>query len=517
MTLVASPPASPRSPQPTLSTASSPEAHSRSGAYVALSVANSVARSTSDYDYADSTAFAVRPIIAPEAFYFPNDDEHALTLSGQDGSFSQSDGGLDLAVEEEKARMAQLLDEMTASVSYVAQRDLFHTLQRSGQEGDELSAEELSDLARVGHVELTDEELAEVMQQMDVNENGRVSLNEFRDWWTGDSEIATRLRSALENSKLGNTEYLSQADSSLHWTSDRYSSAVGPGSAVPLPKSAQFVSAQAPRSWSETITTATATETAADVSQLSTGNEQTSYGSGSPSLMESSSPEHRLVGFDSAATLAEEQPSVQLPVGQRRMSPNAEWAHGPPAPPLAAATVGLSTVAPRQVFSPRAAVSSATEARQMESARLASLGLSSFTPLALSPVASSMAGAGVSRAAQMRSDSLASDDSLGGPLFSSRAATMAPPHSPTFEQSRIEATASGRSRKLSEVLATLSSTVERERETIRQRTASSGVSARPSLAATSSDWRAKHGERMQEFAIGASARDGTLHHRSQAH
>jgi hypothetical protein len=479
----------------------------------------------------------VRPTIAPEAFYFPSEDRPSNTLSEEEGGFSPRDGGLDLGVDEEKAKMAQLLDEMTASVSHVAQRDLFHTLQRGdhgGPEGDELSVEELSDLARVGHVELTDDELAEIMEQMDVNENRRVSLSEFRAWWTGNSEIATRLRTALENSKLGDTEYLSQVDSSLQWTSDRYLSAVGTGSAVPLPKSAQFVSAQPPRSLSVTATTHAAasmkTEDASDLPHLSTANELVSHDSGSPGLMDpgadtqpsstdsgadASSPDHRSVCKSPPTTMVaehtQEQPSAQhLAVGERQMAPSAEWAHGPPAPPLVGATVGLSTVAPRQVFSPAVQVQAATEARQMESARLASLGLSSFTSLALSPVVDSAAG-GATRSTQLRSDSAASDDSLGGTLFANRAA---PPRSPTFEP-QIDASASGRSRKLSDVLATLSSTVERERETIRQRTAS-GASARPSLATTSADWRAKHGERMRELSLSSVARDGTLHHRSSS-
>ena len=208
--MTASPPASPRSPRPTFSVASGTEAKNSSGTSGILTMTTSVADWSGCYE--GSSAFSVRPAIAPEAFYFPSEDLPAHTLSEEDGGFSPRDGGLDLGFEEEKAKMAQLLDEMTASVSHVAQRDLFHTLQRgdhSGPEGDELSLEELSDLTRVGHVELTDDELAEIMEQMDVNENGRVSLNEFRAWWTGDSEIATRFRSALENSKLGDTEYLS--------------------------------------------------------------------------------------------------------------------------------------------------------------------------------------------------------------------------------------------------------------------------------------------------------------------
>ena len=144
----------------------------------------------------------MRPTIAPSAFYdtfgFSDSPElgsppparspiAAADLVGSptaDGEWVhlQEDGApADGAAEAEKEKMATLLQEMAVSVSHVAQRDLFHTLQRDGgHESGDLSAEELSDLARVGHVTLTDEELAEVLSQMDVNENGRVSIDEFR-------------------------------------------------------------------------------------------------------------------------------------------------------------------------------------------------------------------------------------------------------------------------------------------------------------------------------------------------
>lgn len=476
------------------------------------SVAGSSPRNHGNYG---SSVFGVRPTISPEAFYLPDDDGLGHTVRREEnGELLQRDGSPDPEVEVEKAKMAKLLDEMAASVSHVAQRDLFHTLQRADPgdyESDELSAEELSDLARVGHVELTDEELAEVMTQMDVDENRRVSLSEFRAWWSGDSEIARRLRSALDNSKLGGTEYLSQVDSSLHWTSDRYSSGGSPGSAVPLPKSAQFVSVRTPRSSSETTATSTVVNMVAnessDVSQASTAEEIGSRDSsgllepaavvqefGTELGVEASSPKHRSVS--TVAGGLQEQPSLQqLPAGKEKMVSNTEWAHGPPAPPLAGATVGLSTVAPRQA-TPSAAVATT------------SLGLSSFTALALSPVAHSVAGDEATQPTQ-RSDSAASDDSLGGPLFSSRSAAMAPPRSPnTTEPLQLEASASRGPRKLSEVLATLSSSVERERESIRHRTASN-TSTRPTLT-SSADWRAKHSERMEEFRLGSVARDGTL-------
>jgi hypothetical protein len=522
---------------------------------------------SSPTDHSGDNLFAARPTIAPEAFYGPNE---VVPSSPQSRSASQSpraeasprdmlSGELapdiymhlqengdpaDAVVEAEKAKMAKLLEEMAESVSHVAQRDLFHTLQRGdrdGQESDELSVEELGNIARVGHVQLTDAELAEVMNQMDVNENGRVSLTEFRSWWSGGSEIATRLKSALENSKLGGTEYLSQVDSSLHWTKDRYSSAIGPGSAVPLPKSAQFASAIAPRSSSETITTALHSDlsptSAAGESGVEAADE--SFGSGgeaspleqqqqqqsaaSPSDRSSVSPAASLSREEEESLEGgtEEEQSLQLPVGQRQMGPSAEWARGPPAPALSGASVGLLTVAPRQLPSPSAAAARATAAAEGQ-APLSSLGLSSFTSLALSPVpdARDASTVGAGGGMQLRSDSAASDDSLaGGGLFSggggaASGRAAAPPRSPTVEPTTSRTT-SGRPSKLSAVLATLSSTVERERQVIQQRTASqsqaaaAGAGGGPSHT-NSADWRAKHGERMEEFRLGSVARDGTL-------
>ena len=130
--LAASPPASPRSPQQTLSKAQNAEADASSGSVVVvIPMATSVAGSPSgDHGLEGSSVFSPRPAIAPEAFYFPNDDGPAHTLSVENDDGFQKGGSPDLVVEEEKAKMAQLLDEMTASVSHVAQRDLFHTLQR---------------------------------------------------------------------------------------------------------------------------------------------------------------------------------------------------------------------------------------------------------------------------------------------------------------------------------------------------------------------------------------------------
>ena len=187
----ASPPTTPRS-RPAAST--SPSAAAATGGNAATSLV------LASFPNLRVDPFAVRPTIAPSAFYdtfgFSSSPElasparspmAAADLVGPpppDGDWVhlQEDGTpADAAAEAEKAKMATLLQEMAVSVSHVALRDLFHTLQRDGgHESGDLSAEELSDLARVGHVQLTDDELAEVMSQMDVNENGRVSMDEFR-------------------------------------------------------------------------------------------------------------------------------------------------------------------------------------------------------------------------------------------------------------------------------------------------------------------------------------------------
>ena len=73
--------------------------------------------------------------------------------------------------------MESALSSMLSAVSHVAQRDLFHTLQLGSS--DELSYDELCALKRIGHNQLTDAELAQVMSEMDVNENGSVSVRDI--------------------------------------------------------------------------------------------------------------------------------------------------------------------------------------------------------------------------------------------------------------------------------------------------------------------------------------------------
>ena len=112
-------------------------------------------------------------------------------------------------------------------------------------------------------------------------------------------------------------------------------------------------------------------------------------------------------------------------------------------------------------------------------------------------------------AVALRSESAMSDASPDVLSSLARGGSSAPPQSPTTLADRgatvkSATSSSGRPSKLSAVLATLSSTVEREREVINQRTASA------TSRTQSSDWRQRHGERMEEFRFGSVARDGTL-------
>lgn len=311
-------------------------------------------------------------------------------------------------------------------------------------------------------------------------------------WWTGGSAISTRLRAALENSKVGETEYLSQVDASLHWTADRYTQQSMGGSAVPVPQSARTVlPTLSPPSGIEEEQSTLSPQAAALIGAASP-KRRTGSGSMTDSLRSVS-------GGDS-----------DVPVGMRPLG-QMVWARGPPAPALAGMTLGLETVAPRQDLSgspteeiiemPSASLSlSAVATSSGGGDRGGGGGLSStFASLELSPVANS---SGL-LAAAMRSESAMSDASPDVVSSSARGGSSAPPQSPTADRGP-RSTTSGRPSKLSAVLATLSSTVERERVVINQRTASA------TSRTQSSDWRARHGERMEEFRLGSVMRDGTL-------
>ena len=132
-----------------------------------------------------------QPSIPPSAFYDQADtapSEEAAEAAGYGGAH-RSPGSPEVEVaaadsaeaaaadEEAKATMESALSSMLSAVSHVAQRDLFHTLQLGSS--DELSYDELCALKRIGHNQLTDAELAQVMSEMDVNENGSVSVRDI--------------------------------------------------------------------------------------------------------------------------------------------------------------------------------------------------------------------------------------------------------------------------------------------------------------------------------------------------
>ena len=87
--------------------------------------------------------------------------------------------------------MATVLNNMQNAVELVAQRDLFHQIDESGRE--RLTADDITSLAHVGHWQLTESELSQVVAEMNLSESGSISITEFRSWWRSDSQIACRV------------------------------------------------------------------------------------------------------------------------------------------------------------------------------------------------------------------------------------------------------------------------------------------------------------------------------------
>jgi Ca2+-binding EF-hand superfamily protein len=170
--------------------------------------------------------------IAPGVFYAPassiSNTLHSQEQErvGQKGHSSPA-AATDATIER---TMSDVLVGMQDAVEMVAQRDLFHQIDKDGD--GHLSSDEINDsLSQIAHSRLTEEDLAQVVCEMDTSKSGAVGMEEFRAWWRSDSSIAGRLQKAVRQAQV-DTPFVVTAGDMLAPTGSVH------GSPIPMPASA---------------------------------------------------------------------------------------------------------------------------------------------------------------------------------------------------------------------------------------------------------------------------------------